>query len=306
MDDGLPNNVIYGILEDKHNNLWLSSNKGISKFNYITGEVRNFSVDHGLVGNQFNYKSSFKAADGTMYFGAVNGLTYFHPGQIKTYESEPEIHFTNFSLFNEPVLPGEKSILKKDIDQTNHITLKYNENVISFDFTALDFHSRGKNNFFYYMDGFESTWQTAGNHQNATYTNLPPGDYFFRIKATNIYNFPNDLERSIKITILPPFWKTFWAYLIYAILLSVAGFMLYRFNEIRHEEKMILNIEKIEKEKLQELHQHKINFFTYISHEFKTPLTIILASLDAFFSGENIPNEFKNRIITLKRNVLRY
>ena len=305
MDDGLPNNVIYGILEDDQNNLWLSSNKGISKFNYITGEIRNFTVDHGLVGNQFNYKSYLKTADGTMYFGAVNGLTWFHPSQIKTYESEPEIHFTNFRLFNEPVRPGEKSILKKDIDLTDHITLRYHQNVISFDFIALDFHSRGKNNFFYYMDGFESTWQSAGNHQSVTYTNLPPGNYHFRIKATNIYNYPNDLTRSIKVTILPPIWRTLWAYLASFLIFSLILFLLLRFSEIRHREKMALRIEKIEKEKLQELHQHKINFFTYISHEFKTPLTIILASLEAFFSADKIPEPFASRVVSLKRNVFR-
>lgn len=305
MEDGLPNNVVYGILEDGQNNLWLSTNKGISKFNYITGEIRNFNVDHGLVGNQFNYKSYFKAEDGTMFFGAVNGLTWFHPEQIKTYESEPVIHFTNFRLFNEPVRPGKKSVLEKDIDLTDHITLKYHQNVISFDFIALDYHSRGKNNFFYYMDGFESTWQSAGKHQSVTYTNLPPGDYSFRIKATNIYNYPNHLERSIKLTVRPPVYRTFWAYLGYLILLAATIYLLMRFNEIRHREKIALKIEKIEKEKLQELHQHKINFFTYISHEFKTPLTIILASLDAFFSTDNIPEIFTHKMHTVRRNVLR-
>lgn len=305
MNDGLPNNTIYGILEDDHNNLWISSNKGISKFNYLTREIRNFTVDHGLVGNQFNYKSYLKAKDGTMYFGAVNGLTYFHPDDVKTIASEPVVHFTNFRLFNEPVLPGEKSVLKKDIDQTREITLKYNQNVISFDFIALDMYSRGKNNFYYYMDGFESTWQAAGNNLSATYTNLPAGEYYFRVKATNIYNVPNNRERSIKLTILPPIWKTYWAYLIYFVMLSALVLVLFRMNEIRHKEKMILKIEKIEKEKLTELHQHKLNFFTYISHEFKTPLTIILATLDAFFSGENIPEELKTRSYTLKRNALR-
>lgn len=304
-DDGLPNNVVYGILEDKHNYLWLSTNKGISKFNYQTGEFMNFTVDHGLVGNQFNYKSAFKAEDGTMYFGAVNGLTYFHPDQVRTFESKPEVHFANFRLFNEPVLPGEKSVLKKDINLTEEITLKYNQNVISFDFIAVDFHSRGKNSFFYYMEGFESDWQPAGTNQSATYTNLPPGEYRFHIKATNSYNFPNDKQRSIKLIILPPYWKTGWAYLFYVIFAGAIIFALYRFNEIRHREKMILKIEKIEKEKLNELHRHKINFFTYISHEFKTPLTIILATLDSFFSGQNIPEEFKKRLNTLSRNAMR-
>lgn len=305
MDNGLPNNVVYGILEDGQNNLWLSTNKGISKFNYQTEEFLNFTVDHGLVGNQFNYKSSFKAEDGAMYFGAVNGLTYFHPDQVKAFESEPEVHFTNFRLFNEPVLPGEKSVLQRDIDLTQKITLKYKQNVISFDFIAVDFHSRGKNKFFYYMEGFESGWQQAGNNSSATYTNLPPGEYFFHIKATNIYNYQNEKQRTIKLVVLPPIWKTIWAYLFYAAFIGAIVYALYRFNEIRHREKMVLKIEKIEKEKLNELHRHKINFFTYISHEFKTPLTIILATLDSFFDGENIPSEFRDRLQTLKRNVMR-
>lgn len=305
MNDGLPNNIIYGILEDDHNNLWLSSNKGISRFNYLTKEIRNFTVDHGLVGNQFNYKSYMKTADGTMYFGAVNGLTYFHPDKIQTIESKPIVHFTDFKLFNQTVLPGEKSVLKNDIDRTSEITLKYNQNVISFDFIALDMYSNGKSNFFYYMDGFESTWQSAGQKQSVSYTNLPPGEYHFKIKATNYFNIPNNLERNIKLTILPPIWKTNLAYFIYFVLLCGLVFILYRNSEIRHREKMALKIEKIEKEKLNELHQHKLNFFTYISHEFKTPLTIILATLDALFPDDNISANLKNKILTLKRNAFR-
>ena len=305
MKNGLPNNCIYGILEDGKSNLWLSSNKGISKFNYKTGEIQNYNSDHGLVGNQFNYKSFLKTDDGTMYFGGVNGLSYFNPVQIKADESKPKIHFVNFRLFNNPVKPGRNSILEKAIDFTDKITLKYNQNVIGFDFIALNYHSLGKNKFFYYLEGYEPSWQSAGNQSNASYSNLLPGNYTFHIKATNSYNFPNELEKHIDITVLPPVWKSSWAYLIYTIFLFAIAFLLYRFNEMRYKEKMALKIEKINKEKLQELHQHKINFFTYISHEFKTPLTIIIASLDAFFSGDNIPNEFKNRIITIKKNALR-
>ncbi len=305
MDDGLPNNVIYGILEDDQHNLWLSSNKGISKFNPETGDIRNFTVEHGLVGTQFNFRSYFKDTDGTMYFGAVNGLTYFHPDQVKSYASEPKVHFTNFRLFNKPVNPGKKSVLQKNIDLTEQITLKYNQNVISFDFIALDYLSGGKNNFYYYMEGFETSWQQAGHQQSATYTNLSAGDYVFHVKATNLYDHPNPNERIVRIRVLPPLWKTSWAYLIYFLLISGVVLLLYRFNEIRHKEKMVLKIEKIEKEKLQELHQHKMNFFTYISHEFKTPLTIILASLDSFFSGDHLPSAFTGQIITIKRNVLR-
>jgi ligand-binding sensor domain-containing protein/signal transduction histidine kinase/DNA-binding response OmpR family regulator len=304
-NDGLPNNTIYGILEDGQNNLWLSSNKGITKFNYNTGKIQHFTVDHGLVGNQFNFKSFLKTKEGTMYFGAVNGLCYFYPDQIKNNESQPKIYFTNLKLFNEPVKPSDHTLLKKDINFTDKITLNYDQNVISFDFIALDYYSKGKNNFYYKMDGFESGWQTAGNQRSITYTNLPPGHYNFLIKATNNYDFPNQLTRSIKITVLPPFWRTPWAIIIYILILVVILLLFVRFNEIRHKEKLAINIEKIEKEKLQELHQHKMNFFTYISHEFKTPLTIIIASIDSFFSGDNLSNEIKERLTLIKRNALR-
>lgn len=305
MNNGLPNNTIYGILEDGQNNLWLSSNKGISKFNYNSGKIQNFTVDHGLVGNQFNFKSFLKTKDGLMYFGAVNGLCYFYPDQIKNNESQPQIYFTNFKLYNEPVRPSDHTLLEKDINFTDKITLSYDQNVISFDFIALDYYSKGRNNFYYKMDGFESNWQTAGNQRSITYTNLPPGKYTFLIKATNNYDFPNNLVRSIKITVLPPFWRTSWAIMAYIVILVFLFLFFVRLNEIRHKEKLAIKIEKIEKEKLQELHHHKINFFTYISHEFKTPLTIIIASIDSFFSGDNLPAEFKDRITMVKRNVLR-
>ncbi|MGQ8335477.1 hybrid sensor histidine kinase/response regulator transcription factor [Sunxiuqinia sp. A32] len=304
-EDGLPNNVVYGILEDSENNFWISTNKGICKFNFETGEIRNFTVDNGLVGNQFNFKSYYKADDGTMYFGAVNGLTYFNPKNIQFTNNKPVVHFTDFKLFNQSVEPGENSALEKDIDITSEITLKHNQNVIGFDFIALDFYSKGKNNFFYYMEGFDSDWQSVKNSQSATYTNLSPGEYTFKIKATNSYNFPNDRQRSIKLIILPPFTQTIWAYMIYALILAGIVFLLYHANEVRHKEKMVLKIEKIEKAKLREIHKHKINFFTYISHEFKTPLTIILATLDGFFNQDNIPDDIKNKTNTLRRNALR-
>ncbi len=305
MDDGFPNNVIYGILEDHHNNLWISTNKGISKFNYKNGEINNYNVKQGLVGNQFNYKSFFKSPDGTMYFGAINGLSYFRPDNIKNFQSKPEVHFTTFSLFNEPLEPGENSVLEKDIDRTPKITLKHKQNIITFDFLALDFHSGGDNNYFHYLEGFEPGWQSTGNKHTVSYTNLPAGKYTFHVKATDIYNTPNEKERNILITVLPSFWKSSWAYLIYTLLISGIILILVRLFHSRQQEKMTLKIEKIEKEKLQELHQHKVNFFTYISHEFKTPLTIILATLDSINSSYRIPAVFNNLHNTVKHNIFR-
>jgi signal transduction histidine kinase/ligand-binding sensor domain-containing protein/AraC-like DNA-binding protein len=305
MSDGLPNNCIYGILEDNNNNLWLSSNKGITKYNYESGDIQNFTVTHGLVGKQFNYKSAYKTDDGWMYFGAVNGLCYFHPNKLLSNNFKPELHFINFRLFNEIVCPSKESVLSKNINHTEKIVLKHNQNVFSFDFIAINYYSESENNFHYYMQGIENDWNFVGNSRTANYTGLPPGNYIFRAKATNIDNVPSELYRSIEIIILPPFWKTNLAYVIYLIIIFGIFYLTFRILEIRQKDRIELQIEKIERENAIALHQHKLNFFTYISHELKTPLTLIIASVDSLLSNEGISDEINKKIIAVKQNAIK-
>lgn len=284
MKDGLPNNNVYGILEDNSDNLWLSTNKGLSKMNISSEEFTNFNISHGLTNNQFNFKSFHKTSDGWMYFGTVNGLCYFHPDSLNFNTAPPAVQFSDLKLFSKSVDVSDHSILEKNIDETDNITLKYKQNVISFEFIAINYFSPGNNLFTYYLEGFEDKWNNPGTKNTATYTNLSPGHYTFKVKVANNNGVWTKEPRTIDLEILPPLWLSTWAFLFYGILI-IAALMLYRkFLQYRHEQKMALKVERIEKEKIHEINQQKLNFFTYISHEFKTPLTLIIASIDRYIN----------------------
>lgn len=305
INEGLPNNFVYGILEDNKENLWLSTNKGISKFDTKEISFSNFDISHGLANNQSNFKSAFKAKDGWMFFGTINGLTYFHPDSLALNDIAPEIYFTDFKLFNNSVPISDNSILTTHIDQIKSITLKHEENVITFEFSAINYFSLGINKYAYYLEGFESDWNYVGDKKSATYTNLSPGNYTFKVKAANNDGLWSEDAREIKIVILPPFWMTNWAMAGY-VLLVVGLILLYRtFLNYRNREKMAIQIERMEREKITEINKHKINFFTYISHEFKTPLTLIIASIDKFLMDSSINQDNNRGYNLIKRNAKR-
>jgi ligand-binding sensor domain-containing protein/signal transduction histidine kinase/DNA-binding response OmpR family regulator len=302
--DGLPNNTIYGILEDEQGNLWLSSNKGLSRYNPETQEVYRFNVSHGIVDSQFNFKSFFKDKEGWMYFGTVNGLYFFHPDSITFNTVAPKVHFTDFKLFNKSLKVQKQSVLASHIDEAKEIELEYAQNVLTFEFVATNFFSPGNNTFSYYLEGFEDGWNHAGSKRTATYTNLSPGTYTFHIKAANNDGVWSD-EKQIKLSILSPFWMTNWAIVIYALLGVALVYLYWLYMSYRQQEKMALQLERVEKEKMEELNQHKLNFFTYISHEFKTPLTLIIASIDRFLNKETDITESKPEYHLIKRNAKR-
>jgi streptogramin lyase len=217
-EDGLPNNAIKGILEDDHGNLWLSTNKGVSKFIAAvnipnTPEFKNYSVEDGLQGNEFNAKACLKGKDGKFYFGGNNGFNVFHPDSIKENPYKPEIVFTDFLLFNNPVEIGKKdSPLKKHISRTKQIVLSYKQSVITIKYAALNFIAPDKNKYAYMLEGFDKDWNYVGNKKEATYTNLDPGKYLFRVKGSNNDGVWNEKGASLTIIITPPFWRTirFW------------------------------------------------------------------------------------------------
>jgi serine phosphatase RsbU (regulator of sigma subunit)/ligand-binding sensor domain-containing protein len=218
--DGLPNNVIQSIIEDTSGCLWLSTNNGISKFNpedetevgYST--FINYNVQDGLQYNQYNFRSSFSAGDGELFFGGINGFVSFYPG--KTNPQPPRTLLSDFRIFNESIKPGEESPLGKHISETKNIKLSYDQNVFSFEFVALHFSQPFKNKYLYKMDGFDKSW-IDGHRRFAPYTNLDPGEYTFRVKASNSYGIWNEEGASVNITILPPWWRTIWAYISYGL-----------------------------------------------------------------------------------------
>lgn len=306
VEDGLPNNYVYGVLQASgKRELWLSTNKGLCRFDMDGGAFTNYNISHGLPNNQFNFKSAYQDADGYMYFGSINGLCYFHPDSLNVNNLPPATYFSDFKLFNKSVPVQEESVLTQTINSTESIKLDYSQNVVTFEFAAINYFSLGNNSYAYYLEGFENDWSYVGNKKSATYTNLSPGTYTFKVKSANNDGVWSGDARSISLTINPPFWKSNWAFLIY-ILLTVGLFLLYRmFLTYRNREKMAIQIERLEREKITEINHHKINFFTNISHEFKTPLTLIIASIDKFLANSDPGDEYDTDYKSIKRNARR-
>ncbi|WP_111708312.1 two-component regulator propeller domain-containing protein [Lutibacter citreus] len=283
--DGLPNNVIKGILEDNNGNLWLSTNKGLSKFNPITGVFKNYDTNDGLQSDEFGELARFKKSNGEMLFGGVNGFNSFFPDEIKDNSINAETVITGFSIFNKPIGINEevngRIILDKSINEIDQIDLKYGENSFSFEFAALHYAAPLKNQYAYKLEGFDNDWvYTSSEKRFATYTNLEPGLYILKVKVSNNDGLWDETPSELKINVIPPFWRTNTANGFYTLLflLGMIGFR--RFTIIRSTKKHQLEIEHFEKEKHEEIHRLKLEFFTNISHEFRTPLTLIKGPLE--------------------------
>ncbi|MFC2137845.1 two-component regulator propeller domain-containing protein [Bacteroidota bacterium] len=256
--DGLPSNSIQGILEDDENNLWISTNNGLSKFNSINETFQNFNVSDGLQSNEFGVNSCYKARNGQMYFGGINGFNVFHPSKISYNPNIPPVVITGFKLFNKEVpidnVSDIKSILQKSITETNEITLSYKQNVISFEFAALNYSHPERNQYAYIMENFESDWNYVGNKSEASYTNLDPGKYIFKVKASNNDGLWNETGTSISIIITPPFWQTWW--FRFSILFFIIGtFLSFYFYRISNLKKQKIYLEKIVKERTHEIEE---------------------------------------------------
>jgi len=218
--DGLPNDTIIAILEDNQGYLWMSTEHGLSRFDPDTEKFRNYDVNHGLPGNVFNRPAYLKTQKGDLVFGSTKGITIFDPTKIFQDNSLPTVILTEFKLFNQQVkIGGSDSSLKRAINYSEALTLRHDQSVFSLTFAALNFRIPEKNQYAYKLEGFENNWNYVGNQRTATYTNLDAGDYVFRVKAANSDNVWNEQGTSLKITVLPPLWETWWAYLSYGLFL---------------------------------------------------------------------------------------
>ncbi|MBE9463671.1 two-component regulator propeller domain-containing protein [Dyadobacter subterraneus] len=213
--DGLASNVVFAMLQDHHNNLWLSTNKGISRLDLQKRTFRNFGVKDGLQGNEFRDNSCFVSSAGQMFFGGVNGFSSFNPDSISYNRFAAPLFLTGLQIFNKTVTAGDRSaVLIKDISQTNELVLSYKQSVFTLEFAALNYTIPEKNQYAYQLEGFDPAWNYVGTRRTATYTNLDAGTYTFRVKASNNDGMWNPVGRSLKITITPPFWLTWWFRLI--------------------------------------------------------------------------------------------
>ena len=234
--DGLANNAIYGIQKDDHGNLWFSSNKGLSRFDPVTKICRNYDVSDGLQDNSFKSNAWYKTTAGEMVYGGVNGFNMFHPDSIRDNTFIPPVWITDFHIFNKPVeIGGKDAPLQKNISGSKEIRLSYKQSVFSFEFSALNYTLSEKNQYASMLEGFDKGWNYSGTQRKATYTNLDPGEYTFRVKASNNDGVWNEEGTSIKIIITPPFWATVWfrTLLVLIIAGSVYGVFKFRVNVIK-------------------------------------------------------------------------
>lgn len=274
-------NIIYGITGDDNGNLWFTSNNGLYSLHLQTEKIKHYTTQDNLQGKQFNYKALYKARNGNLFAGGIEGFNIINPSAVEQTNASIIVAVTNFQLFNKDVLPDSTgSGLQKQINYTSSLTLKHDQSVMSFEYAGLGFAVTDKLQYAYKMEGFDPDWNFVGAERKATYTNLPPGTYTFKVKATADESNWNVPEKTIRIIIKPPFYKTTFAYIIYVLLLVIAVYAAYKYSAAYIRRQNQLKVERMKNKEEQEFYARKIEFFTVMAHEIRTPLSLIIAPLE--------------------------
>jgi len=304
IEDGLPNEVVMGMIEDDASQLWISSNHGISRYGLKDKSVRNYDESDGLQSLEFSKNSFLKLKNGEILFGGINGFNKFFPSKIKDSESTPPVYITDFKLNNETVRPGDNSPLSRSIINTERIILDNEQNDLSFGFAILSFSQSGKSKYAYQLENYDDNWQNVGTRRNAYYTNVPSGYYVFKVKATNSDGKWSDKIASVEIVISPPWYNTYWAYSLFIILIT--GLLSLGIQMIVNRERLQnqIKLDHSEISNMQEVDQVKTRFFANISHEFRSPLTLILGPLKSLAQNPAFASS-KKQIDMMIRNAQR-
>lgn len=302
---GFPSNVMYRIEEDEKGLFWITTNKGLLHFNPTNKDFKVYTVANGLLSDQFNYQSSFKDKNGRIYFGSINGFISFEPAAFVDNDFLPPVVITDFMLFNKKVGVGsEGSPLKQSITLSDYIELKSNQNSFSFRVAALSYQSPDMNTLMYKLEGYDSEWYVAGKGP-VTYSNLPYGTYTLQVKGANSDGVWNPDVRTLKIRILPPFYLSVWAYIVYVLLILGASWACIFYFKKRSANKHQREMEKFEQDKERELYISKIDFFTNVAHEIRTPLTLIKSPLESVLIDKTVSEEVRTELEIMDQNAER-
>ncbi len=293
---GLCKDEVYGILEDNQGFLWFSTENGLSRFDPKTMSFENFNKSNSLRSNGFSENTCEKMHDGRLLFGHSKGFEVVNPEIIHPRKIQSKVTFTNFQLFNIPVGVNTKGTpLKKSIAYTENLVLKHKQSSFSLEYSALNYLDESKIQYAYILENFDKNWNYVGSDRKATYTNLKPGEYIFKVKAALWNGQWDENETSMQIEILPPWWHSTWAYIVYLTLSILLIFIASRIILGIYSYRNQLKIEKA-------VNEVKLQFFTNISHEIRTPLTLILGPIEDVLSDRSLPEKFKNPLQLMQKN----
>ena len=296
-NDVLPDDAIYGILpQENSNKLWISTDMGLVRFNKETNQVNVFDVNDGLIQNNFRQSAYAQGKSGFMYFGGLNGLTIFNPNKIFLNKQPPKVLITSLSINNKPIEIGEKLndiiILKKAISETDTVTVSKSQRIISFNLVAEHTSAPTKNKLAYKLDGFNKDWVEINKGKSTiTYTNLAAGTYNLKVKSANGDGIWSASTKTLTLVILPLWYQTWWSYTLMVILFLAVGVWIVFYFVSNEKLKQKLIYEQLDKDKMEVINQGKFKYFTNLSHEFRTPLTLISGPLDRVIENNINPEK---------------
>ncbi|WP_460639656.1 hybrid sensor histidine kinase/response regulator transcription factor [Larkinella harenae] len=298
---GLPDNTIYTLLTDHYGNLWFGTNKGLCIFSPITHKVRVFQTRHGLLEDEFNRFHQLMLPDGRLAFGGTHGWTVFDPDKIKDDVYQPSIALTALKINNETITPSADGLLTKPVNAARELVLPYDQNTVTFFFAGLQFNQPQDLRYRYQLSGYDNDWVNSGQISFANYTKIPPGSYEFSVNASNTAGRWSKEIKKLVIIVRPPWWQTWWAYLIYALVIGSSLWYWLRLQLARIEQRKAAELKKQEAQQLRALVELKERFFTNVTHDFRTPLTLILSPL-APLIRKYTGTEDEGKLLSIKRN----